>query len=50
VPLFLLSTDYQPYTDRVPPTGNVVMVDAVDEDEVLALLCEYGGLEVTELG
>ena len=50
VPLFLLSTDYRPYTDRVPPTGNVVMVDARDEDELLDLLRAHGGLEVAELG
>lgn len=50
VPLFLLSTDYQPFTSRVAPTGNVVMVDARDEDELLDLLRAHGGLEVTELG
>jgi hypothetical protein len=50
VPMFLLFSDYEPYTDRVPPTGNVIMVDPVDEDELLALLREHGGLEVTELG
>ena len=50
VPMFLLFSDYEPYTDRVPPTGNVVMVDPVDEDDLLALLREHGGLEVTELG
>lgn len=50
VPMFLLFSDYEPYTDRVPPEGNVIMVDPVDEDELLKLLREHGGLEVTELG
>jgi len=42
VPLVLVATDYEPYTDRALPLGNVKVVDPADERTLLGSLSDLG--------
>lgn len=44
VPLLLMATDYEPYTDRVKPIGNVQFVDPANERSFLGSLSDVGAL------
>lgn len=44
VPLILIATDYQPFTDRSIPQGNVVFLDPFTELTYLQSLCLAGGI------
>lgn len=44
VPLVLVATDYEPYTDRVKPVGNVKFVDPANERTFLGSLSDLGAL------
>lgn len=44
IPLVLLVTDYAPFADRLPPTGNVLWLDPSDELAFLASLANAGVL------
>lgn len=45
VPLVLVATDYDPFTDRVPPTGNILWIDPSDEVTFLDSLSNLGVIE-----
>lgn len=42
VPLLLLATDYEPFTDLVPPSGNVTLLDSSTERSYLESLTTLG--------
>ena len=42
VPLVLITTDYAPFADRVPPQGNILWVDPSDEIAYLHSLAHLG--------
>ncbi|WP_251151268.1 hypothetical protein [Cellulosimicrobium sp. Marseille-Q4280] len=44
IPLLLMATDYEPYTDRVKPVGNVKFVDPANERTFLGTLSDVGAL------
>lgn len=46
LPLLLMATDYEPYTDRVKPIGNVQFVDPANERSFLGSLSDVGALEL----
>lgn len=45
VPLVLVATDYEPYTERVAPTGNVLWIDPSDEVAFLHSLTNLGVIQ-----
>ncbi|MGL5823691.1 MAG: hypothetical protein ACRCYU_02455 [Nocardioides sp.] len=45
VPLVLLATDYEPFTNRPPVAGNVLWVDPSDEISFLTSLANLGVIE-----
>lgn len=45
VPLVLIATDYEPYTERDLPTGNVLWIDPSDEIAFLNSLANLGVIE-----
>jgi len=44
VPLVLIATDYEPYTERRIPEGNIVWLDPITEVTYLQSLCKVGAL------
>lgn len=46
VPLVLVTSLFEPYDDRVPPTGNVMWIDPTNETTYLSSLAELGQLEL----
>ena len=44
IPLVLIATDYEPYTDRPAPQGNVHWIDPADERSLLLSLTAAGDL------
>lgn len=49
LPLFLVATDYHPYTDRALPTGNVVLLDGSTELGFLTAVSRAGLVDVNVL-
>ena len=46
IPLILIATDYEPYTDRVRPVGNVQFVDPANERSFLGSLSDIGAVSL----
>lgn len=46
VPLVLISTDYAPYTESLPPHGNVKFVNPADERSLLDTLVDLGLIDL----
>lgn len=46
VPLVVIATDYAPFTDRTPPTGNLIWLDPSDEVAYLHSLANAGVIDL----